>query len=124
MPLLPEVPLVPEEPDVPLVPEEPDVPVCPDVPLVPEDPDVPDVPLLPEVPLVPEDPDVPLVPDEPEVPEDPLQIPTQVILVSPEINVGVAVAHIVSTKLTVPIGREPLLGHSNSTIQPVTGSGP
>jgi hypothetical protein len=82
VPLVPELPLLPEVPDVPLVPSVPDVPLDPDVPLVPLVPSVPDVPLLPEVPdvpLLPEVPDVPLVPLVPDVPEEPdvPELPTE-----------------------------------------------
>jgi hypothetical protein len=63
VPLVPDVPELPDEPDVPLEPDDPDVPELPDEPDVPELPDEPDDPDVPELP---DEPDVPELPDEPD----------------------------------------------------------
>ena len=65
VPLLPAVPLVPDDPVEPDVPEEPLVPLLPEDPPVPDEPEEPLVPLLPEDPLVPDEPPVPDVPEVP-----------------------------------------------------------
>ncbi len=101
-PVVPNVPVAPEEPEVPVtpnVPTEPEVPVTPSVPVTPEEPAEPEVPVTPSVPVtpnVPTEPEVPVtpsvpvipnVPTEPEVPVTPSEPETPDVPTEPEVPV-------------------------------------
>ncbi|MBQ4627476.1 MAG: S-layer homology domain-containing protein, partial [Clostridia bacterium] len=87
-PVVPDVPVAPEEPEVPVtpnVPTEPEVTVTPNVPVTPEKPAEPEVPVTPNVPTEPEVPVTPSVPVTPNVPTEPEEPETPSVPVTPNV---------------------------------------